>query len=106
MTRGSPMKRRLLLSVTAGLLLMAGLPPPAGAQRSVQEGLARATPAVVLVVAEVASEVTLDCGAGLIKVTTPEFRDTRTGWFIDAHRRLVSHCHALPHTSPPPPLPA
>ena len=70
------MNRRLLLSVTAGLLLMAGLPPPAGAQRSVQEGLARATPAVVLVVAEVASEVTLDCGAGPIKVTPPVFRET------------------------------
>jgi hypothetical protein len=33
------MKQRLLLSVTAGLLLMAGLPPPATVQRSVQEGV-------------------------------------------------------------------
>ncbi len=97
------MKRRLLLSVTAGLLLMAGLPPPAGAQRSVQEGLARATPAVVLVVAEVASEVTLDCGAGPIKVTPPVFRETGTGWFIDADGWLMTNGHVVQPAYRPPP---
>ena len=97
------MKRRLLLSVTAGLLLMAGLPPPATAQRSVQEGLARATPAVVLVVAEVASEVTLDCGAGPIKVTPPVFRETGTGWFIDADGWLMTNGHVVQPAYRPPP---
>jgi len=96
------MKRHLLLSVTAGLLLMAGLPPPATAQRSVQEALARATPAVVLVVAEVASEVTLDCGAGPTKVTPPVFRETGTGWFIDADGWLVTNGHVVQPAYRPP----
>jgi rhodanese-related sulfurtransferase len=94
------MKRRLLLSVT--LLLMAGLPSPATAQRSVQEALARATPAVVLVVAEVASEVALDCGTGPAKVTPPVFRETGTGWFIDADGWLVTNGHVVQPAYRPP----
>jgi S1-C subfamily serine protease/rhodanese-related sulfurtransferase len=96
------MNLRLLLSVTAGLLLLGGLPPPATAQRSVQEALARATPAVVLVVAEVASEVTLDCGTGPTKVTPPVFRETGTGWFIDADGWLVTNGHVVQPAYRPP----
>jgi S1-C subfamily serine protease/rhodanese-related sulfurtransferase len=96
------MKRRLLLSVTAGLLLMAGLPPPATAQRSVQEAMARATPAVVLVVAEVASVVTLDCGTGPITVTPSVFRETGTGWFIDADGWLMTNGHVVQPAYQPP----
>ena len=43
---------------------------------TVQEALLRAKPAAVLVVAEVSSEVTLDCGAGPVKITPPVFRET------------------------------
>ena len=96
------MKRRLLLSVTTGMLLMVGLPLSATAQRSVQEGLARATPAVVLVVADVASEVTLDCGAGPTKVSPSVFRETGTGWFIDAAGWLMTNGHVVQPAHRPP----
>jgi S1-C subfamily serine protease/rhodanese-related sulfurtransferase len=100
MARGSLMKRRLLLSVT--LPVTAGLPSPAAAQRSVQEALARATPAVVLVVAEVASEVALDCGTGPKKVTPPVYRETGTGWFIDADGWLMTNGHVVQPAYRPP----
>jgi len=98
------MNRRLLLSVTAALLLTAGLPRPAAAQRprSVQEGLARATPAVVLVVAEVASDVTLDCGAGPTKITPSVFRETGTGWFIADDGWLMTNGHVVQPAYEPP----
>ena len=98
------MNRRLLLSVTAALLLTAGLPRPAAAQRprSVQEGLARATPAVVLVVAEVASDVTLDCGAGPTKITPSVFRETGTGWFITDDGWLMTNGHVVQPAYEPP----
>jgi S1-C subfamily serine protease len=98
------MKRRFLLSVTAALLLTAGLPRPATAQRphSVQEGLARATPAIVLVVAEVASEVTLDCGTGPTKATPPVFRETGTGWFIADDGWLMTNGHVVQPAHEPP----
>ena len=98
------MNRRLLLSVTAVLLLTAGLPRPAAAQRprSVQEGLARATPAVVLVVAEVASDVTLDCGPGPTKITPSVFRETGTGWFIADDGWLMTNGHVVQPAYEPP----
>jgi len=98
------MNRRLLLSVTAALLLTAGLPRPAAAQRprSVQEGLARATPAVVLVVAEVASDVTLDCGPGPTKITPSVFRETGTGWFIADDGWLMTNGHVVQPAYEPP----
>ena len=60
------------------------------AHLSLQEALLRAKPAVVLVIAEVSAEVTLDCGAGPTKVTPPVFRETGTGWFVE-RRRLGRH---------------
>src|SRR5260370_41882463 len=104
MSRGGPMNRRLLLSVTAALLLTGGLPRPAAAQRprSVQEGLARATPAVVLVVAEVASDVTLDCGPGPTKITPSVFRETGTGWFIADDGWLMTNGHVVQPAYEPP----
>ena len=98
------MNRRLLLSVTVALLLTAGLPRPAAAQRprSVQEGLARATPAVVLVVAEVASDVTLDCGPGPTKITPSVFRETGTGWFIADDGWLMTNGHVVQPAYEPP----
>jgi hypothetical protein len=43
---------------------------------SVQETILRAKPATVLVISEVGTEVTLDCGAGQATVTPPPFRET------------------------------
>jgi len=54
-------------------------------------------------VAEVASEVTLDCGAGPIKVTPPVFRETGTGWFIDADGWLMTNGHVVQPAYRPPP---
>ena len=95
---------RLTLFVAALVMTMAGLPAPVLAQRSLtlQEALLRATPAVVLVVAEVASEVTLDCGAGPVKVTPPVFRETGTGWFLDADGWLITNGHVVQPAHEPP----
>ena len=83
--------------VTGAFLLAALLPAPAGAQRNitVQEAMLRAKPAVVLVVAEVAAEVTLNCGAGPTKVTPPVFRETGTGWFVDSAGWLITNGHVV-----------
>ena len=95
---------RLTLFVAAVVMTMAGLPAPVLAQRplTLQEALLRATPAVVLVVAEVASEVTLDCGAGPVKVTPPVFRETGTGWFLDADGWLITNGHVVQPAHEPP----
>jgi S1-C subfamily serine protease len=95
---------RLTLFVAALVMTMVGLPAPVLAQRSLtlQEALLRATPAVVLVVAEVASEVTLDCGAGPVKVTPPVFRETGTGWFLDADGWLITNGHVVQPAHEPP----
>ena len=95
---------RLALFVAAVLTTAAGLPAAALAQRhiSVQEALLRAAPATVLVVAEVASEVTLDCGSGPVKVTPPVFRETGTGWFINADGWLMTNGHVVQPAYEPP----
>ncbi|MGH7300277.1 MAG: trypsin-like peptidase domain-containing protein [Candidatus Rokuibacteriota bacterium] len=81
-----------------------GFPAAVFAQRplSVQEALLRAKPAVVLVVAEVASEVSLDCGSGLQKITPPVFRETGTGWFVDADGWLITNGHVVQPAYDPP----
>jgi S1-C subfamily serine protease len=84
---------------------VAGFPAPAAsAQRpiTVQEALQRAKPAVVLVVAEVASEVTLDCGSGPQKITPPVFRETGTGWFLDESGWLITNGHVVQPAHEPP----
>jgi S1-C subfamily serine protease len=71
-------------------------PVPAVAQPiSVQEALLRATPAVALVVAEVAAEVTLNCGSGPTKVSPPVFRETGTGWFADGNGWVITNGHVV-----------
>jgi hypothetical protein len=82
---------------TLALLLGWAAPGPARAQAkiSVQEALQRAKPAVVLVVAEVGSEVSLDCGGGPTKVSPPVFRETGTGWFIDSSGWVVTNGHVV-----------
>ncbi|HET9925422.1 MAG TPA: trypsin-like peptidase domain-containing protein, partial [Methylomirabilota bacterium] len=95
---------RLTLFVAAVVMTVAGLPAPVLAQKplTLQEALLRATPAVALVVAEVASEVTLDCGAGPVKVTPPVFRETGTGWFLDADGWLITNGHVVQPAHEPP----
>jgi S1-C subfamily serine protease len=95
---------RLVGFVVAVIMTTAGLPALALADKplSVQEALLRAKPAVVLVVAEVSSEVSLDCGAGPIKITPPVFRETGTGWFLDADGWLMTNGHVVQPAYEPP----
>src|SRR5512147_551587 len=97
MARSGPMILRLALFVAAVIATASGLPAPVFAQKTltVQEALLRAKPAVVLVVAEVASEVTLDCGAGPVKVTPPVFREPGTGWFLDGDGWVITNGHVV-----------
>jgi S1-C subfamily serine protease/rhodanese-related sulfurtransferase len=85
------------LPLLLALILASNLVPAVHAQPhiSLQEGILRAKPAVVLVVAEVSAEVTLDCGAGPTKVTPPKFRETGTGWFVDGDGWVVTNGHVV-----------
>src|SRR5262249_7507328 len=82
-----------------GLVLLLGwaAPGPARADGTMsrQQALLRAKPAVVLIVSEVSSEVTLDCGAGPTKATPPVFRETGTGWFIDGDGWVITNGHVV-----------
>ncbi|HWN03080.1 MAG TPA: trypsin-like peptidase domain-containing protein [Candidatus Dormibacteraeota bacterium] len=83
---------------------IASFPVAASAQKpiTVQEAFQRAKPAVVLVVAELASEVTLDCGSGPQKVTPPVYRETGTGWFLDTDGWLITNGHVVQPAHEPP----
>src|SRR5262245_51196538 len=91
------MIQRFSSVVGVALLLGSGHVAPARAETnlSVQEAVLRAKPAVVLVVSEVASEVTLDCGSGSTKVTPPVFRETGTGWFVDSNGWVITNGHVV-----------
>ncbi len=91
------MRRCLII---AALLLSTS---PATAELSVQEALLRSKPAVALVVSEVAAEVTLRCGPGGERRVTPSpFRETGTGWFIDAGGWVVTNAHVVSPAKQPP----
>jgi S1-C subfamily serine protease len=63
---------------------------------SIQETLLKVRPAVVLVVTEVTSRVSLDCGSGReIEVVPTPFRETGTGWFVAADGSLVTNASAV-----------
>ena len=86
------------------VLLVLLSPSPAVAQRSVQEALLRAKPAVVLVVTEVSTEVTLRCLSIEERTTTlPPLRETGTGWFIDAGGWVLTNAHVVSAAKQPPP---
>jgi hypothetical protein len=95
---------RLVLFGAAVVAAAATFPAAVFAQKPItlQEALQRAKPAVVLVVAEVASEVTLDCGSGPQKITPPVFRETGTGWFLDADGWLITNGHVVQPAHEPP----
>jgi len=77
-------------------------PADAAAQLiTVPEALLRAKPAVVLVIAEVAAEVTLDCGTGPITVKSV-FRETGTGWFVDERGWVITNGHVVQPAHTPP----
>src|SRR5262245_6274055 len=61
----------------------------------VPEAMLRAKPAVAMVIAEVATEVTLDCGEGPTTVKPPPFRETGTGWFIDSNGWVATNGHVV-----------
>lgn len=98
------MVRRIATTVTGLAAVLAATVLPAGAQRpvTVQEIVLRAKPAVVLVIAEVAAEVTLNCGSGVQTVTPPVFRETGTGWFVDSRGWIITNGHVVQPAHTPP----
>jgi S1-C subfamily serine protease len=68
----------------------------------VQEILLRVKPAVVMVVSEVAAEVTLKCPGGDDRATLPVLRETGTGWFINPSGWVVTSAQVVAHAHQPP----
>src|SRR5688500_4094151 len=99
-----PMVRRMALAMSGLVGLAGGLASPAAADTAitVQEAVLRAKPAVVLVIAEVGAEVTLDCGGGAQTVTPPVFRETGTGWFVDGRGWVITNGHVVEPAHAPP----
>ncbi len=80
----------------AGFALLLAPVVASAADVSVQEVLLRAKPAVALVIAEVASDVVVSCGAGGEKRVSPApFRETGTGWFISPSGWLITNAHVV-----------
>jgi S1-C subfamily serine protease len=68
----------------------------------VQEVVLRGKPAVALVISEVSADVQLNCGGGVTRVAPTPFRETGTGWVIDANGYLITNAHVVqPAYSPP-----
>lgn len=97
--RGGPLALLATLSLAIGAV--AGL---VWAQDtiSVQEATLRAKPATVLIISEVASAVTLDCGSGQTRVSPSPFRETGTGWFVDGGGFVVTNAHVVQPAHTPP----
>jgi S1-C subfamily serine protease/rhodanese-related sulfurtransferase len=98
------MVRLIALALISLLGLAWGVAGPAVAATNVtiQEVFLRAQPAVVLVIAEVSAEVTLDCGGGVQTVTPPVFRETGTGWFVDGRGWIITNGHVVQPAHTPP----
>ena len=91
------MIRRFLLPMAFGFAVAVVWAELAWSQPllSVQETVLRAKPATVLVISEVAAEVTLNCGSGQQSITPPPFRETGTGWFIDPSGWVITNGHVV-----------
>jgi rhodanese-related sulfurtransferase len=89
------LRPRILARWLALLAVLAPGPACAADGITLQEIVLRAKPATVLVVAEVGSEVVLDCGAGWKKINPAPFRETGTGWFIDSNGWVVTNAHVV-----------
>lgn len=85
----------LSCGLALSLLVVGSLPASAERLLTVQEAVLRAKPAVALIIAEVAAEVRVNCGSGEVQVTPPAFRETGTGWFIDANGLLITNGHVV-----------
>jgi S1-C subfamily serine protease len=70
---------------------------------SLPEVILRVKPATVLVIAEVSSAVTVNCGSGPRQVTPNPFRETGTGWFVDGNGWVVTNGHVVQPAYEPPP---
>jgi S1-C subfamily serine protease/rhodanese-related sulfurtransferase len=97
-SRGRPLAALL----GAVVLAMPGAAPGATDGMSPQEAILRAKPATVLVVAEVVTQVTLDCGGGPTTVSPAPFRETGTGWFVDPEGWIVTNAHVVQPAHTPP----
>jgi S1-C subfamily serine protease len=94
MTAVTRMISRFAAAVALALVVTAS-PARAETTISVPEAMLRVKPGVAMVIAEVASEVTLDCGGGPTTVKPPPFRETGTGWFIDSRGWLLTNGHVV-----------
>jgi S1-C subfamily serine protease/rhodanese-related sulfurtransferase len=84
------------VSLVGLLFASAWLATPAPVEAlSVQEAILRVKPAAVLITAEVAADVTLNCGRGPTTVTPPPFRETGTGWFVDGRGFIITNAHVI-----------
>lgn len=95
-------RARRCLGTALGALLLGTAPAHAQPPVVVQEAVLRAKPAVVLIIAEVAAEVTLNCGSGVTTVSPPAFRETGTGWFVDQDGWVVTNGHVVQPAHEPP----
>src|SRR5258708_9195714 len=85
---------RPALAILCRALLAPG--PGLAAEPSLQEALLRAKPAVALVIAEVAGEVSVSCGVGGEKRVSPQpLRETGTGWVIAPSGWMLTNAHVL-----------
>ena len=93
--------RVLLVGLLAASAAFVG--PRTAAAFTVQEAILRAKPAVALITAEVRADVTMNCGQGLVTVSTSPFVETGTGWFVDGRGWVVTNAHVVDpaHRLPP-----
>lgn len=97
------MRRLARWAASLAVVLVAGLRAPLfAADVSVQEALLRAKPAVALVIAEVTTEVQVDCGRGPVRVKPPMLRETGTAWFVDPAGWMVTNAHVVSPAHQPP----
>jgi len=85
-------------ALAVSLALFATLVPRAARAAdatTLQEIILRAKPATVLVIAEVESEVVLNCGSGWKKINPAPFRETGTGWLIDSNGWIITNGHVV-----------
>lgn len=95
--------RRMLRAVIATLLSLVPTSAVAARTPTIQEVLLRAKPAVALVVAEVGGQVSLNCGTGgTVDITPTPFRESGTGWFVNASGWVVTNAHVVAPAHRPP----
>ena len=92
-----------LLAALAAFGLPFLKPSQAGANHiSVQEAVLRAKPAVALVVSEISADVQVNCNGDRTRVAPTPFRETGTGWVIDANGYLITNGHVIQPAYTPP----